>query len=550
MIDHDRALEHAATALDFGLDDTDRELLQEHLDGCPACRAVDERVRADAQAIADLPMLDPPGDLRARVLDATVARGELDEGSGPPARPETGAGPRALPGIPTTYRLPVAILAAAAVIVALVGGVLFWQSSPNTGVDVAAASPSAGRPSASGSPGPSGGPDSQVASDAWSPVADLTADEISGGVVGLASGFRLSSLDGTPVAELAAHLTSDPPIAFAVAAEADGRSARITPNEPLTAGAVYRFTLAAADGRTLDSWAFQAHQPLSVVGTLPRDTASGVPTNTGIEVTFDQDGVVDAAGHMSIQPKVAGRFEQHGRTLAFVPAKRLAAATMYTVIISRGVAVGGTGEVLESDVRFRFETAAAGAKPKVRTTFQFSDDVFESATADPATIAVWAFQEWADGDPAPKPPTTARIEVHQLRDLDTAIAAFRQVRAFPRWAQRAAVDLVPTKGLDRVAAFDARLRESESSCGSSFRRGYRRAGTSLRSDQAPGRSRPSSRSPISRATWSSRKRRPSSGLMISPRADRSIRRAWRPTVSTSGEPAPTDPGSSTRPQPC
>ena len=141
-----------------------------------------------------------------------------------------------------------------------------------------------------------------------------------------------------PPSSWGSHLSTDPPIAFVVAADADGRSARITPTEPLTAGTLYRFKLTADDGRLLDSWAFQAHQPLRIVATVPANTQTDVATNTGIEVTFDQDGVVDAASHMSIDPKIGGRFEQHGRTLAFVPAKRLRAATIYTVTVTRGVA--------------------------------------------------------------------------------------------------------------------------------------------------------------------------------------------------------------------
>ena len=38
MIDHDRALELAAAAIDFGLSDGDRVALQTHLDACPDCR--------------------------------------------------------------------------------------------------------------------------------------------------------------------------------------------------------------------------------------------------------------------------------------------------------------------------------------------------------------------------------------------------------------------------------------------------------------------------------------------------------------------------------
>jgi hypothetical protein len=466
MIDHERALELAATAPDFALGEADRAELQTHLDGCSACRALAAGFGADARAIAYLPTLDAPEDLRARVLDAAATSGEVGEVGEPQEPRERAGGPRLVRLIPSRYRRPAAMVAAAAVIVALIGGVLIWSPRPDAGTDVAAASASPGSPVSSpgpagSSPIPSPGPGSQLAGGTWSPVADLTAEDVQGGVVGLASGFRLESLDGTPAADLAARLTVDPPITFAVVAEADGRSAQITPSEPLTAGTVYRFTLTADDGRTLDSWAFQAHQPLRIVETLPGDTQTDVPTNTGVEVTFDQDGVVDAASHMTIEPRIDGRFEQHGRTLAFVPAKRLKAATVFTVTVTRGIAVGGTGEILESDVRFRFETAAAAAAGKVRTTFQFSDDVFESATADAATIGVWVFQDWSDGEPTPKPPKTARVDVHRLPDLESAVAAFRQVREAPQWAQRAPVDPISTKSLDLVVSFDAGLREAD-----------------------------------------------------------------------------------------
>ena len=198
-----------------------------------------------------------------------------------------------------------------------------------------------------------------------------------------------------------------------------------------------------------------------MVATLPGDTETDIPLDTGIEVTFDQDGVVDAASHVTIEPDVEGRFEQHGRVLAFVPDRPLAPATIYTVTVSRGVEVGGTGELLELDVRFQFETGAAGGQSAPKTTFQFADDLFESATRSKPTIALWAFQDQPDDDQPPPAPTEARIEVHRLATLDDAIAAFREVRSFPRWARRATAELVPTAGLDRVFAFDARLRDSE-----------------------------------------------------------------------------------------
>ena len=467
MIDHDRALELAAAALDFALSDDDREALQTHLDGCAGCRAVDARMRDDARAIAGLASHDAPDGLRARILAATATPGAAVPGPAAPdaAVPDTpavpaGGPPRVAPMIPPRFRRPAVGLAAAAV-VALVGGTLFWQSALTDGPDVAVASPSPSdpAPSASGSPNQPG-PGTQNATSDWSPVAELTADDVQGGIVALASGFRLASLDGTPAVELAKRLSAEPPIAFSVAADADGRTARITPNEPLTAGALYRFTLTAPDGRTLDSWAFQAHQPLQVAETVPANQATDVPTNTGIEVTFDQDGVVDAASHVTISPKVAGRFEQHGRTIAFVPTKRLSKATIYTVTVTKGVAVKGTTDTLESDVRFRFETAG-GPAGNSRIVYRFTNDLFDSATADRPSMAVWADWPYYDGDSDPKPPKSAPILVDRLPDIDAAVAAYRQIRSYPDWTRGATAALVPTKGLTRVASLDAKLTVTE-----------------------------------------------------------------------------------------
>ncbi len=282
------------------------------------------------------------------------------------------------------------------------------------------------------------------------------------------------------------------------------------------------------------SWAFQAHQPLRVIATLPRDTEVDIPLDTGIEITFDQDGVVEAASHVTIEPKVDGRFEQHGRVLAFVPEHPLDPATLYTITVTRGVEVGATGEELESDVRFRFETALAGQAAD-STTFQFADDVFESPTSERPVIALWAFQEWDEGEAEPVPPTSAPIEVHRIRDLDAAVDAFRQVRSFPRWTRASTADLVSTTGLTRVFEFDAELRDSDGVLWFNLPERLP-AGWYLVTLHAPtDRSRRCFRSPISPATWSSRRRRPSSGRTTSRLAARSPKRSsWPKALNSAG----------------
>src|SRR5258708_28230372 len=57
----------------------------------------------------------------------------------------------------------------------------------------------------------------------------------------------------------------------------------------------------------------------------------------------------------SIQPHVAGRFEAHGRTWAFVPEAPLAAATVYAVTVTHGVGIQGSDQVLGADVQFALD---------------------------------------------------------------------------------------------------------------------------------------------------------------------------------------------------
>ena len=467
MIDHDQARELAAAALDFDLSTEDDQRLLAHMVDCADCRAFAEVLDADRRALTRLATFDAPDDLRARILDAAPAAADDAATIADTTEPWTSPPRRkllAFPVIPRHYRWPLVVTTAAVVTVALIGGGLVWRPSLNG--PVAVGSPSATAPSGSGTapsnaPLPSIEPGSRLAASPWTPSADLTADDAAGGVVGLASGFRLTSLDGTPAIDAVARLSVQPPIAFSVAPDADGKSVHIIPTEPLTPGAAYHFTLKSADGHEVGSWAFQAHQPLRVVSSVPGDRETDVRLDTGLEVTFDQDGAVDAASHVTISPSIAGRFEEHGRTLAFVPDKPLSPATLYTVTVSPGIEIGTTGERLEQGVTLRFETTAAAAAAPV-TTFQFSDDLFESATKDRPVIAIWAFQDSGEDEQTPPPPPkSAPIEVYRIDGIDAAMDVYRGIRAFPRWSRYATADLVPTAGLTRIMSLDARLQDSQ-----------------------------------------------------------------------------------------
>ena len=175
------------------------------------------------------------------------------------------------------------------------------------------------------------------------------------------SHFVFTSVEAMSTNVLAGRLKSEPALDFELKQVAAGEVS-VEPRTPLIAGETYRFTLLAEDGaRPQRSWAFQAQEPLRIVQTLPADSSSGVPPDTGIEITFSYDGVTGYEQRISIDPPVEGRFERHKRVVVFVP-RALQPETLYAVTVHAGVTLSGSSAALAEDHVFRFETGNAYAK--------------------------------------------------------------------------------------------------------------------------------------------------------------------------------------------
>ncbi|MEA2610223.1 MAG: alpha-2-macroglobulin, partial [Chloroflexota bacterium] len=221
----------------------------------------------------------------------------------------------------------------------------------------------------------------------------------------------------------------------------------------LDPGRLYRFTLRTPDGALAGSWAFQAAAPLNVVTTVPGDQATNVPVDTGIEMTFDQDGIVDVASHFSIRPAAAGTFEQHGRTVVFVP-DQLLPATLYTVTLTRGVTLEGSDQVLGADRQVRFETAPTRATATSPTrparSFGFDRAMIEVWPGVPPTIAV----SISASSPSLEHAAFA-MRVYRLPSEPAGIEAVRKLSVAPYWATWSKAGLVSTTSLTRVSAFNA-----------------------------------------------------------------------------------------------
>jgi alpha-2-macroglobulin len=296
---------------------------------------------------------------------------------------------------------------------------------------------------------------SELALGPYVATAELVADDQDRIGIGTTTSFTLRSRTSTPAVELARGLQVDPPVKLAITAGATADTASVRPLSPLAVGQRYRIRLESADGSLAGTWAFRTRAPLHVVGTLPGDHAVEVPTNTGIEITFDQDGVIGVADHLAITPKVSGRFEEHGRTWAFVPTKALATGTIYTVTIHKGIGLTGSTETLGADLTFRFETAAtSGPTPRI----EFGRAMIEIPPDQKPTVPV----SDDPSDDAENPvATSVGIVIHRLPDFKSVIAAGIALAGPDSWAVAAPSAIVSTAGLTRVAKVDAPIVSSD-----------------------------------------------------------------------------------------
>lgn len=294
-----------------------------------------------------------------------------------------------------------------------------------------------------------GGAWSRLTLPAGTPCYTLVASSKDAGGIAPKATFTLAAKD--PI-EPAALLAVTPKIGFTVepvAKASDGASRyRIVPDKPLDRGVVYRFSLLdSPDGRPVRSWAFQVQNLVRVVQTLPADEATDVPLDTGVEITFSVDGVRDVDRHFTITPTTAGRFETHKRTVVFVP-KSLAAQTLYTVRVAKGVGAAGADSTLDRDVVFRFETGRAGrAEPPRPLTF--ARPAWESRVADPPALGLFAGE---------RPPSSLRITVYRLASAEEFVSSLDAYAAIPRWAEHARDRFAATtSGLTQVTSFTAKL---------------------------------------------------------------------------------------------
>lgn len=206
----------------------------------------------------------------------------------------------------------------------------------------------------------------------------------------------------------------------------------VTPSEALSGNTLYRFCW-RDENETL-AWAFQTQKRFAVSAVFPAQAATGVPVNSGIEITYNEDifaGEEHAAmeDYFSITPAVEGAFEYHNNTAVFVP-KGLDYGTVYTVVAAAGLVSPISGGRVAEDTVFSFETEAAPGseeETEAETSLWLSSNYEEFSTMAAPAVDLWVYDN-------EKKSVDAKVCVYRYAEDQKAIQDVRAMQAFPVWA--------------------------------------------------------------------------------------------------------------------
>ncbi|MCL2124409.1 MAG: Ig-like domain-containing protein, partial [Oscillospiraceae bacterium] len=270
--------------------------------------------------------------------------------------------------------------------------------------------------------------------------------------IDVSSAFILTTPANTTADQLNGTLTIDGQ-PMPVIKQNTSREFIVTPLVTLASNSLYIFRLArsaASDGGPDITWAFQTAVKFQITSSFPRNEATNVPRNCGIEITFSCEDFSKIDEFFSISPNVAGRYEYHKDTAVFVP-RALSYSTVYTVTLKAGVTLKGTGEKLLDDYVFSFETEPAPdyVPPPSYDSISFHSGYGELPSIEPPMIGYLAYHRGPEQRPDPT------VAVYKFNSTDQAISAAKTLAWLPSWSSYAKYDsLLDVNTLSKIAAFE------------------------------------------------------------------------------------------------
>lgn len=270
--------------------------------------------------------------------------------------------------------------------------------------------------------------------------------------------FLLTSQKSLPPGSLKNSLSFDPPLEYDVK-EAGENTWELQPRRALRPNSLVKAVLSAVEeepavnavtgagepeglgGEAIElSWVFQVQDDFGVLNVLPRDAATNVPVNTGIEVVFSHENFSEPEDYFSIEPSVAGSFERHGRTLVFVPKDPLAMNTVYTVRLKAGLGVKDSVKYLEEDFVFSFETVISQDFYSSRNAF-VCERSLEVGSQEVPVFQICGYNI---------PEKALQADIYRFASAADYYASFKEQDRLPWWARSKKYAAVEIKGLEKL----------------------------------------------------------------------------------------------------
>lgn len=208
--------------------------------------------------------------------------------------------------------------------------------------------------------------------------------------------FILKTQNAIPEDFLRKNLKTTSPVTIK---KVDNTTYTLTPDSPIATDSLYEIKLLTKDDKISKEsfdrdygWAFQTQGKFRVVSSIPGNKKTNVPTNTGIEITFSQDGFQNANNYISITPKLDYRLEYHAETLAIVPNNKLTEATLYTVTLKKGLNLKSRNDPLAEDFIFSFQTEVE-KKQTNKPYLTITKNLQQIATNEKAEFKVYTY-DW------------------------------------------------------------------------------------------------------------------------------------------------------------
>lgn len=263
------------------------------------------------------------------------------------------------------------------------------------------------------------------------------------------AGFLLTSEQPLDEKTIKDTLRVSPAFSYDLKKGVGGKEFRIIPREKLADNTVYMLSFdTTGQEREAFSWAFQTKGSFRVLRSLPMTNSSHVPVETGIEVTFSHENydLSKAQEYITISPQVAGRFEQHKKTLVFIPQK-LQPATIYTVTVKKGFPLIGSSMGLAEDYSFSFETSPSQAEED-KFNFELDTRLEEFAIGEAPAYSVYFNRNTSGQIPQ------LEINIYKYADYKEFARTLAQRDEIPEWSYQARINFkADLSKLKRVSSY-------------------------------------------------------------------------------------------------